>query len=94
MYSALMFMKFQVKDAMESYIIRREEHTTDKPFYTLKEDLLVMAKQKAFEMGANAIIQAKLSISRGNNVMVFAYMIQNSSFYYQKPISVLVIILF
>ena len=30
---------------MESYIIRREEHTTDKPFYTLKEDLLVMAKQ-------------------------------------------------
>ena len=51
---------------MESYIIRREEHTTDKPFYTLKEDLILMAKQKAFEMGGNSIVQAKLSITRGN----------------------------
>ena len=52
---------------MESYITHRAEHTTDKPFYTLKEDLIIMAKQKAYEMGANAIIQAKLSITKGNH---------------------------
>ena len=47
---------------MESYITRRAEHTTDKAYYTLKEDLITMAKQKAYELDANAIIQAKLSI--------------------------------
>ena len=70
-----MSIEMQVKDAMESYIIRREEHTTDKPFYTLKEDLILMAKQKAFEMGGNSIVQAKLSITRGNQQSIFPDMI-------------------
>ena len=65
---------------MESYIIRREEHTTDKPFYALKEDLILMAKQQAFEMGANAIIQAKLSITRGNRYITLTDIIYSSSF--------------
>ena len=52
---------------MESYITHREEHTSDKPFYTLKEDLIIMAKRQAFELGANAIIEAKLSITKGNH---------------------------
>ena len=30
-----------------------------------EEDLITMAKQKAFELDANAIIQAKLSIKKG-----------------------------
>ena len=64
---------------MESYIIRREEHTTDKPFYALKEDLILMAKQQAFEMGANAIIQAKLSITRGNRYITLTDIIYSSS---------------
>ena len=50
---------------MESYITRRAEHTTDKAYYTLKEDLITMAKQKAFDLDANAIIHAKLSIKKG-----------------------------
>ena len=52
---------------MESYITHREEHTSDKPFFTLKEDLVIMAKRQAFELGANAIIDAKLSITKGNH---------------------------
>ena len=50
---------------MESYITRRAEHTTNKAYFTLKEDLITMAKQKAFELDANAIVQAKLSIKKG-----------------------------
>ena len=64
---------------MESYIVRREEHTTDKPFYTLKEDLIFMAKQKAFEMGAKAITQAKLSITRGNRYIKLKDIIYNKT---------------
>ena len=41
---------------MNSYIAHRVEHTTDRAFFTLKEDLIVIAKQKAFELNANAII--------------------------------------
>ena len=57
---------------MESYIAHREERTNDKSFYTLKEDLIKMAKKQAFEMGANAIIQAKLSITKGNHYIPLA----------------------
>ena len=55
---------------MESYITRRAEHTTDKAYYTLKEDLITMAKQKAYELDANAIIQAKLSIKKGKYIQL------------------------
>ena len=57
---------------MESYITRRAEHTTDKAYYTLKEDLITMAKQKAFDLDANAIIHAKLSIKKGKNLRILA----------------------
>ena len=69
---ALIHFWFQVKDAMESYITRRAEHTTDKAYYTLKEDLITMAKQKAFDLDANAIIHAKLSIKKGKNLRILA----------------------
>ena len=55
---------------MESYITRRAEHTTDKAYYTLKEDLITMAKQKAFDLDANAIIHAKLSIKKGKYLRI------------------------
>ena len=57
---------------MESYITRRAEHTTDKAYYTLKEDLITMAKQKAFDLDANAIIHAKLSIKKGKYLRILA----------------------
>ena len=60
------FYSFQVKDAMESYISRRAEHTSKRAYFTLKEDLITAAKQKAYERGANALIEAKLSITKGN----------------------------
>ena len=55
---------------MNSYIAHRVEHTTDRAFFTLKEDLIVIAKQKAFELNANAIINAKLSITKGKCLVV------------------------
>ena len=62
---------------MESYITHREEHTSDKPFFTLKEDLVIMAKRQAFELGANAIIDAKLSITKGNHYITLVEIIYN-----------------
>ena len=56
----------QVKEAMGSYISHRAEHTTSKAYYTLKEDLVTSAKQKAFALGGNAIIEAKLAITKGS----------------------------
>ena len=59
---------------MNSYIAHRVEHTTDRAFFTLKEDLIVIAKQKAFELNANAIINAKLSITKGKRLVLICFL--------------------
>ena len=64
---------------MESYITRRAEHTTNKAYFTLKEDLITMAKQKAFELDANAIIQAKLSIKKGYYYYTYLFYLVHSN---------------
>ena len=53
---------------MGSYISHRAEHqqSASKAYFSLKEDLITGAKQKAFELGGNAITDAKLAITRGN----------------------------
>ena len=53
---------------MGSYISHRAEHQhgPNKAYFSLKEDLITSAKQKAFALGGNAITEAKLSITKGN----------------------------
>ena len=40
-------------------------HTGGSTYVTLKQDLITQAKQRAHQLGANAIVECKLAISRG-----------------------------
>ena len=40
-------------------------YTGGNTYITLKQDLITQAKQRAHELGANAIVECKLAISRG-----------------------------
>ena len=54
---------------MENYLTHRAD-SAGPTYFTVRENLISRAKQEAFDLGANAIIEAKLAITRGKNVVL------------------------
>ena len=50
---------------MGAFMTHRGYTTGGHTYITLKQDLITQAKQKAHELGGNAIVETKLAISRG-----------------------------
>ena len=60
---------------MENYLTHRAD-SAGPTFFTLRENLISRAKQEAFDLGANAIIEAKLAITKGKHVALLANTIE------------------
>ena len=51
---------------MGAFVTQRAVHSSGNSYISMKQDLISQAKHRAHAMGANAIVECKMAISRGD----------------------------